>query len=941
MSTDYNDGIVKIIILKGDIMQIAIHFRPFTSFIIVCVFAIILGTQVKAQQPTRQIISISYAADAPSPIEIAAKELAIELGKLFPNDSFHACKDKNWAKNTNQVILLGTRKHWPELSVTIRPSIYERLDGPESYVATEFCIGADSVGVIIGADPAGVVNGVFGMLKKLGAGYYIGFDTPILPAGRPFDFTGWDIADRPLTPTRIVFNWHNFLIGCSTWNLEDWNRWTDQSQKIGYNTIMVHAYGNNPMAGFSFRGRDKPVGYLSSTDLGRSWFVNHVNDVRQMHGGEVFRRPVFGSTAAVDGTDRERTAAAQRLMGDVFKHAQRRGMKVIFSLDVDGPAENPQDLIMMLDPSERFQAGGHWLADPDTSGGYEFYEAQVKALLRAYPQIDTLALWHRTSGTPWMRFAYEEMPVAWQQEFDSFCDEDPSVEKLWHARHIFAMAKVTRAFRKALDRIGRQDVQLAFGSWHYSFMAAGDRFMPADVTLIPLDWMVLVDQSQMRNAESREVIGRAARHRPVLPVVWAHHDDGAYVMRSFRPFDHFQDRLDDASCKPYGFGVIHWMTRPLDLYFESLAAQTWSRSRNEPFEVTCRRAAGHLFGSEYREVMGNYLVRWTDEAPMFARETSDWFVDRPLEEIEPIAKTTAERLEILSSLPVDEMHPEAAERVRYFKGIETFALEVHRLERSFREAYRLLEEGNESEAKKIAAQIVDQPSMVIDRLAKTLSAGSITRGEQGLIVSLNTRWLPHYENLGQRLGIRPIRYNFGTTRHDPIAPRAGKYTFLFDSSQRIWQTLGEKETGATVYTLASDNKFSCPKDSPAAIESVGREAIAISQPVTIPLWPIMHKAYGGKEVRLSPQIAAGRYKLIAWILLPPNCRSALFDFKVTSGNETLIEGSKTLKSGNPDQSCIASFELPIHVPTSSEIRMLISPKGGNVMLSGVQLMPIE
>ena len=120
----------------------------------------------------------------------------------------------------------------------------------------------------------------------------------------------------------MVFNWHNFLSGCSTWRLEDWERWIQQSQKMGYNAVMVHAYGNNPMAGFSFQGQQKPVGYLSSTRIGRDWSTNHVNDVRRLHGGTVFDEPVFGCDAAIDGTDLQRTRAAQELMQRVFAEAQ-------------------------------------------------------------------------------------------------------------------------------------------------------------------------------------------------------------------------------------------------------------------------------------------------------------------------------------------------------------------------------------------------------------------------------------------------------------------------------------------------------------------------------------------------------------------------------------------------------------------------------------------
>ena len=95
-------------------------------------------------------------------------------------------------------------------------------------------------------------------------------------------------ADKPLVNERIVFNWHNFLSGCSTWNLADWNRWTDDAQQLGYNAIMVHAYGNNPMVSFTFNGKTKPVGYLSTTVKG----PRLVHDARQRCAAVVGRRGV-------------------------------------------------------------------------------------------------------------------------------------------------------------------------------------------------------------------------------------------------------------------------------------------------------------------------------------------------------------------------------------------------------------------------------------------------------------------------------------------------------------------------------------------------------------------------------------------------------------------------------------------------------------------------
>ena len=182
----------------------------------------------------------------------------------------------------------------------------------------------------------------------------------------------WNVSDHPLVPTRLVFNWHNFLSGCSTWNLEHWQQWIAQSQKMGYNAVMVHAYGNNPMAGFEFRGMQKPVGYLSSTRVGRDWSTNHVNDVTRLWGGDVFDAPVFGSVAAIEGTDAERTDAAQQLMSDAFAYAERRGVDVYFAVDVDTTSANPQQLIQrcrsMLASRSTFPRWSGWDRRPARPG---------------------------------------------------------------------------------------------------------------------------------------------------------------------------------------------------------------------------------------------------------------------------------------------------------------------------------------------------------------------------------------------------------------------------------------------------------------------------------------------------------------------------------------------------------------------------------------------
>ncbi len=123
---------------------------------------------------------------------------------------------------------------------------------------------------IRGKTPRAFVHGVHGLLKQLDWNFYLSFEVPPVDP-RPLDFSAILIENAPLKERRILFNWHNFLSGCTGWDDEQWQQWIDNGARIGFNTIMVHAYGNNPMRSFSFNGQEKELGYLTTTQKGRDW----------------------------------------------------------------------------------------------------------------------------------------------------------------------------------------------------------------------------------------------------------------------------------------------------------------------------------------------------------------------------------------------------------------------------------------------------------------------------------------------------------------------------------------------------------------------------------------------------------------------------------------------------------------------------------------------
>ena len=597
---------------------------------------------------------IVVSRQATSPERMAAEELADHLTKLYGETAFQIAETA-----TGSAIYLGTPESSPRLCARLGDRSPET---PESYVVTTAEVNGHTCGLIVGADPSGVAYGVYGVLRRLGVGFYLSGDTIPEPKATPFSFSQWDLSDRPLVPARLVFNWHNFLSGCSTWNVEHWQQWIIQSQKMGYNAVMVHAYGNNPMAGFEFEGVQKPVGYLSSTRVGRDWSTNHVNDVRRLFGGELFETPVFGCDAAVGGTDRQRTQAAQSLMRKAFATAQERGVDVYFAVDVDTTSANPQQLIERLPAHARFEidvkktawmgqaAGKMQLANPETPEGYEFYKAQVRQLLDVYPQIDSLVVWHRKKSTPWMEFGLKTMPRAWQEEFAAEVAKTPGAEDLYHAHHLFAQAKIVAAYERAVKELGRGDVKIAFGSWDFHFLRAAHRFLPDGAALIPLDWSVLRDASVFDTSERRLAVAEVGATRPVIPIAWAHHDDGNYVGRPYTPISDFYNRLTEMKCQAAGYGIIHWTTKPLDIYFQSLANQVWRSSKNEPLKATCHQMARQLIGPEQAEPFAQYLEAWVTTMPKIGRETGDFFIDHELEDLPGVEAAQRRRLDLLDAI---------------------------------------------------------------------------------------------------------------------------------------------------------------------------------------------------------------------------------------------------------------------------------------------------
>jgi hypothetical protein len=336
---------------------------------------------------------------------------------------------------------------------------------------------------------------------------------------------------------------------------------------------------------------------------------------------------------------------------------------------------------------------------------------------------------------------------------------------------------------------------------------------PKDVPILPLDWEVVFN-----TPESKQILADAGKNRDLYPIIWAHHDDHRYIGRPYTPWENLSDMLEETNSK--GFGIIHWTTRPLDLYFTSSARQVWQRTANEPLKTTVENFVTTNFEKDTGQIAGYYL-EWINKGPMFGRETNDHFVDlgkqiegQKLESWVEMKIQAEKRLKRLSEIP--SVNENAY--LQYQKAMEEFYISFFENQILFEDAYEFARIGDLEKGRQAMAKA--NPDMAIQKYVDATKLIGFTPGEKAIVFSMNTRWKPDFINLKQRLGMESVRFKFAPTQHDPLAQAPGHFTYFIDDEKVWWRCFWEHEMDNQVFTktgnksaLVVPNEFALPLTS--------------------------------------------------------------------------------------------------------------------------------
>lgn len=774
---------------------------------------------------------------------------------------------------------------------------------------------------------SGLYYAVYQLLESFGAGFFLSFET--MPENREeMDLRKINITDKPLTRERIVFNWHNFLSGCSSWDFEDWKHYIDQSSKMRFNGLMTHFYANDPTFVFSHKGVKKIPGYMPNTQKGRQYGTQQVNDVRRLAGGDVFEDQVFGSNASKVADD-QRVAEARGLMQKVHEYASSKFMDVWFGLDIDAQLANPQEIMATLPESSKMKIkqksnkyfgtpdSTFYLPIPDSPGGYAYYKSQVTQLFKQFPEIDNIILWTRTSGSPFLTLKYEDFPVNWKLEFNQIAAVNHKIDKDNNSiTGRFATAKIYKSVRRILNEMGKNDIKLWAGSWRTTWLEQADWFYPKEVGFIPLDYHVDYFLVEDKN----EILKKISGNRKIIPVVWAHHDDGAFIGSPYKPYVNLHSKIESTGNS--GVGVIHWTTKPLDIYFKNTQQQIWESTQNTSLNNTAIFLSKRLVKESNQKNFAQYLEDWVNEGPKFGRETRTWFIDHIISDTDYIETTEAckKRLKLLKNI----REPENLQ-LAYFTGLEVFCIDFYHTQYNFQKALEACNSGDYSKAIQYIQKC--HPEKVIQKYAETSKINGITKGEKGVIIEMNLSWLPFINSLRQTLAQQPAYYNFGTVNFPDMGVGLLNTNYFLDAESRLWRNFGETETGAKLV-------HHCPKNiiSNKVLAEIASEGVQIEDSGEIKLEPF--------AVDISPQalknpdfFMPGKYNL-----------TLILSTKIQTDIQLMIIGAKTKKilfTGKivTKTGQLISKTFPFQLYSEDALTVVLKNKKGSAIFNGAIVKP--
>ncbi len=517
-----------------------------------------------------------YAGPTSSELErVAATELQRLLyaatGNLYPIETLEA------VPVGAQGIVLGTPETLPRTAAAWPFGLEE--PGADGYVL--YSDRADNGLVIVAGKTAGAVqNGAYGLLEKFGFGFYTSQETlPDRFADIPaLKLPQFGESVTPAFAVRGALPAYDYLMGCSTWDLEDYKTYIDGLARMRMNMVAFYARDDQPFAAYEFEGELVGGEPLASMASGR-WDVEPMPPSEFFAGtGRLFAGETFGASAALVAERRPSIEQAKAVLREAIEYAESRGLQTGLGFEVRGD---------VLEPAVR-----------------DRFEARLRSVLADYPHIDCLWLWQpegkgvHSGEDPPARSAWASYANRWSGAFQDVTEPRLRAEAVRMV--LFAMHG-----KQLLDAL-RPDIRLVVSGWGGDAWLRCTDLYPGMDALLPKDIVFSALDNLRVTPNVGSVYDKLSPERQCWPIIW-HEFDGDLWMPQPNLYETAGACRDALSKGCEGLIGTHWRTRSVEESMTYTARFAWDPALT--VEGFMERRATDLFGPKLGATLAPGLLR--------------------------------------------------------------------------------------------------------------------------------------------------------------------------------------------------------------------------------------------------------------------------------------------------------------------------------------------
>ncbi|MBI4558418.1 MAG: hypothetical protein HY706_12625 [Candidatus Hydrogenedentes bacterium] len=612
---------------------------------------------------------------------------------------------------------------------------------------------------ITAAAPAGLVNGLYGLLRELGYRFNLGSET--VPKTLPDALPHSPIERKPVLTTRGVLPWYNFFNSPTAWDLVDHRAFLDQLIRMGANFVGFHTYDAEPFAGYFEEGTVKYGQRLLNT-ASPTWGTHPLNT--QDFGfdtGLLYAQDYFGAeTTRLELPEPEVIQREQDIMRAALDYAKRRGLTTCLGFEMNG--------------------------DPTVPAMRDAFLKRLHHLMDQYPMLDVIWLWQsETQGVQGFTTQYSQhiLPFALQvgsplemyglarrQTFARVVCEVVGEKPFYQDNEQGRMARATEGARLeqfaclALRAMAQRanPPRLAISGWggdqrllSADYYDGLDKLLPNDVIFTSLD-----------HIQPRERVDAVYRLLPETrehwPIPWLENDGDQWHPQPYvRVYEKMMRDLIHGGSQ--GVLGIHWRTRCIEENFSYLVEASWdSNVSADKFFVD---KAEHVFDPDIADEMAEILASldrlgylWTGGTGQNECAPFSWGV--PDSDTLERFSALRSRVQALSSNAKSRCPP-----LEWLLARMDWVWHYAQAKRGVHEATALRDRAqrtNGDERKQLAGQglaLLDKGDLVeaMHAYARRLT----TRGEYGVLAIINTKayvaWRALREELAALAGKVPER----------------------------------------------------------------------------------------------------------------------------------------------------------------------------------------